>query len=177
MLVPGTRVVLALMLMASISLARGECVPEGARYIEKPACLREPASQPAHEHRVSRPNSELRVSNDTAPGSPAAGVTRPAIDNHWDAVREFGAASTAAQGAVERETPVARSISSLPWVDSNDWIRNPPQWVRDIRESRRLRAPMPVVHLWRSQQMQTLLSLGVSRAGRPGLYIARNLPY
>jgi hypothetical protein len=62
-------------------------------------------------------------------------------------------------------------------VDSSDWIRNPPQWLRDIKESRRRRAPVPVLHLWRSQQMQTLVALGVNRRGQPGLYIARNLPY
>jgi hypothetical protein len=69
------------------------------------------------------------------------------------------------------------AISELPWADSSDWIHNPPSWLRDIVDSRRRRAPVPVVHLWRSQQTQTLLSLGVNRRGLPGLYISRLLPY
>jgi len=89
----------------------------------------------------------------------------------------LGAASVAGQGAIERESPVARSISELPWTDSSDWIRNPPEWLREIKESRRRRAPVPVVHLWRSQRTQTLVALGVNHRGQPGLFIARKLPY
>ena len=64
----------------------------------------------------------------------------------------------------------AQALRGLHWMDSNDWIHNPPQWLREAEESRRLRAPLPVVHLWRSQQTQTLFALGVSRRGLPGLY-------
>lgn len=105
-----------------------------------------------------------------------ASNARPACVR-WETARVLGAASVAGQSDTARESPVARSISELPWVDSSDWIRNPPQWLRDIKESRRRRAPVPVLHLWRSQQMQTLVALGVNRRGQPGLYIARNLPY
>ena len=80
-------------------------------------------------------------------------------------------------GADEKSDATRLAISGLHWADSNDWIHNPPGWLREIEESRRLRAPMPVVHLWRSQRMQTLLCLGVNRRGLPGLYIARTLPY
>jgi len=105
----------------------------------------------------------------------AAGANQVRASN--DIPPEIGAASVAGRGVTERESAIARSISELPWVDSDDWIRNPPQWLSDIKESRRRRAPVPLLHLWRSQQMQTLVALGVNRRGQPGLYIARNLPY
>jgi hypothetical protein len=69
-----------------------------------------------------------------------------------------------------------QTMSGLQWVDSSDWIRNPPAWLREVEESRRRRAPLPLLHLWRSQGSQTLLALGLNRR-LPGLYFARKLPY
>lgn len=88
-----------------------------------------------------------------------------------------GAGAECAPGARACADAARLAISELPWTDASDWIHNPPAWVRDIVDSRRRRAPVPVVHLWRSQQTQTLLSLGVNRRGLPGLYISRLLPY
>jgi hypothetical protein len=48
--------------------------------------------------------------------------------------------------------------------------------MRDIKENRRRGAPVPLVDLWRSQRTQTLIGLGVSHRGLPGLYIVRRLP-
>lgn len=161
--VPSTRIMLALMLMGSAAGANAECVLSVPAYNARSSCLRDFLPQSSH---VNRPNSEVRSSNDAR-----------LIGNRWETARVLGAASVAGQGVTERESPVARSISELPWVDSNDWIRNPPEWLREIKESRRRRAPVPLVQLWRSQQTQTLVALGVNQRGQPGLYIARKLPY
>jgi hypothetical protein len=161
--VPRTRIMLALMLVgiASATGANAECVLGVPAYNARSSCLRDFLPQASH---VNRPNNEGRSG------------TR-LNDNRWQTARVLGAASVAGQDATERETPVARSINELPWADSNDWIRNPPEWLREIKESRRRKAPVPVVHLWRSQRTQTLLALGVNHRGQPGLYIARKLPY
>jgi hypothetical protein len=153
------------MLMAFAAGANAECVLNGpaAANNARSTCLRELLPQASH---LNRPTTQVRSSNDIHPN-----------DNRWETARVLGAASVADQGVTERESPVARSISELPWVDSSDWIRNPPEWLRDIKESRRRRAPVPVVHLWRSQRTQTLVALGVNHRGQPGLFIARKLPY
>jgi hypothetical protein len=163
--VPSTRIMLALMLvgMASATAANAECVLSASAYTARSTCLRDLVPQSAH---VNRPNNEVRWSNDTRRN-----------DNRWETARVLGAASVAGQSATEGDSPVARSINGLPWADSRDWIRNPPEWLREIKESRRRRAPVPLVHLWRSQQTQTLVALGVSHRGQPGLFIARKLPY
>jgi hypothetical protein len=163
------RIGLALMLMlmgvgmASASGATAECAFGVPSYNARSSCVRDLLPPSSHVH---RPNNELRSSNDTRLNG-----------YRWETARELGAASVVGQGATERESPVARSISELPWVDSNDWIRNPPEWLREIKESRRRRAPVPIVHLWRSQRTQTLVALGVSHRGQPGVFVARKLPY
>jgi hypothetical protein len=160
---PATRIVLALMMMmASAAGAHAECALGVSAPGVRLSCTRDLAPQPFH---VGHPNSETRSSNDSR------------RNDSWETVRQLGAASVAGQGATESESPVARSMSKMPWVNSSDWIRNPPEWVQDIKDSRRRRAPMPVVHLWQSQQAQTLLALGVSHRGQPGLFISRKLPY
>lgn len=69
------------------------------------------------------------------------------------------------------------TMTGLAWVDSSDWIHNPPAWLREVQDSRRRRAPVPLLHLWRSQGAQTSIALGVNRRGLPGVYFARKLPY
>jgi hypothetical protein len=154
---------LVLMLMASSAGAKAECALSGPAANTKSSCLRElePPSP-----RVSRSPGEIRSS-----------MAVRANDNRWESARVLGAASVAGQGSSEHESPVTRSMDGLPWVDSHDWIHNPPEWVRDIKDSRARRAPVPLLHLWRSQETQTLLALGVSHTGKPGLFIARKLPY
>jgi hypothetical protein len=149
--------------MAVAAGAKAECTLTGPAANAKSSCLHDLAPPSAH---VSRTTSENRTSIDVH-----------ASDNRWEAARVLGAASIAGQGTSEHESPVARSMDGLPWVDSRDWIHNPPEWIRDIKDSRARRAPVPLLHLWRSQQTQTLLALGVSHTGKPGLFIARNLPY
>jgi len=161
--VPSTRIMLALMLVAFSAGAHAECALTGPAANAKSSCIHELAPPSL---RVNRPPSETRTSIDGR-----------ANDNRWEAARVLGAASVAGQGSSERESPVTRSMDGLPWVDSHDWIHNPPEWVRDIKESRARRAPVPLVHLWRSQETQTLLALGVSHTGKPGLFITRKLPY
>jgi hypothetical protein len=160
---PTTRFVLALMLMTCAAGANAECALSTVANTARSSCFRDLSPQPFH---VNRPISELRSSTDSQ-----------RVDNRWETARVLGAASVAAQGATERESLVARSLSELPWADSNNWIRSPPEWLQEIKDSRRRRAPVPVVHLWQSQQTQTLVALGVSHRGQPGLFISRKLPY
>jgi hypothetical protein len=161
--VPTTRLALAVMLIASAAGANAECVLTTAAYGAKSSCSRDLSPPSFH---VNRSNSEVRSSTDSHRDN-----------NRWETARLLGAASVAAQGATEHGSAVARSLSELPWADSNNWIRSPPEWLQEIKDSRRRRAPMPVVHLWQSQQKQTLVALGVSHRGQPGLFISRKLPY
>jgi hypothetical protein len=161
--VPATRIVLALMLLAAATGANAECALNVSAPGAKSSCMRDLPSRSFH---VNRPSSESRSNTDTHHN-----------DDHWETARVLGAASVAGQGSAEHESPVARSMSELPWTNSADWVRNPPPWLQDIKDSRRLRAPVPVVHLWQSQQTETLVALGVSHRGQPGLFISRKLPY
>jgi hypothetical protein len=161
-LVPTTRMALVLMLMGFAAAANAEC----ALSISAPGlrpCTRDFSPPSFH---VNRQNSEPRASNDTRRD-----------DSRWETARVLGAATVAGQGSSEHESAVARSMSELRWADSSDWIRNPPPWLQEIKDSRRLRAPVPVVHLWQSQQTHTLIALGVSHRGQPGVFISRKLPY
>jgi hypothetical protein len=159
----ATRSVLALMLMAFAATANAQCAPGVAASGVRPSCMRDAASQFFHANRA---NSEAHTFNETHPN-----------DNRWEAARVLGAASVAGQGAAAHDSAVAQSMSEMPWAESRNWIRNPPEWLQDIKDSRRRRAPVPVVHLWQSQQTQTVVALGVSHRGQPGLFISRKLPY
>src|ERR1700722_1898851 len=161
-LLPTTRMALVLVLTGFAAAANAECAL-GNPAASSRTCTRDFSPQPFH---VNRPNSEARPSNDTRRD-----------DSRWEAARVLGAASVASQSAGEHESAVARSMSELRWTDSSDWIRNPPPWLHEIKDSRRRRAPVPVVHLWQSQQTQTLIALGVSHRGQPGVFISRKLPY
>jgi hypothetical protein len=162
-LVPTTRMALVLMLTGfAAAAANAECALSNPAAGSR-ACTRDFSPQSFH---VNRPNGEPRASSDTRRD-----------DNRWETARVLGAATVAGQGASEHESAVSRSMSELRWADSSDWIRNPPPWLQEIKDSRRLRAPVPVVHLWQSQQTQTLIALGVSHRGQPGVFISRKLPY
>jgi hypothetical protein len=95
----------------------------------------------------------------------------------WSLVGALSAASVVSQHErdAELETPVQRSLNDVHWVDSRDWINNPPEWVKAARNYKR--QGMPIVHLLQSQDKSTLLALGVSNHGKPGLYFTRKLPY
>src|SRR5579863_6749332 len=157
-----TKMASMLMLIGFAAAANAECALSNPAAIARP-CTRDFSAQPFH---INRPNSEARPSNDTRRD-----------DSRWEAARVLGAASVASQSAGEHQSAVARSMSELRWADSSDWIRNPPPWLQEIKDSRRRRAPVPVVHLWQSQQTQTLIALGVSHRGQPGVFISRKLPY
>ena len=159
----ATRSALALMLMVCAATANAQCAPGVAASGTRPSCTRDASAQLFH---LNRANSEARISNESHPN-----------DNRWEAARVLGAASVVGQGAAEHDSPVAQSMSEMPWAESRNWIRNPPEWLQDIKDSRRRRAPVPVVHLWQSQQTQTVVALGVSHRGQPGLFISRKLPY
>jgi hypothetical protein len=160
--VPTIRMALVLMLMGFAAAANAECALSSPAAGSRP-CTRDFSQQPFH---VNRPTGEPRAPNDTRRD-----------DSRWETARVLGAASVAGQSAGEHESAVARSMSELRWADSSDWIRNPPPWLQEIKDSRRRRAPVPVVHLWQSQQTQTLIALGISHRGQPGVFISRKLPY
>jgi hypothetical protein len=153
---------LALLVMGSAACANAECALNVPASNSKSSCIHDFPLEP----HVNRSTSEPRTSIDSR-----------SSDNRWEEARVLGAASVADQGAGERESPVARSISGLEWADSHDWIHNPPEWVREIKDSRARRAPVPLLHLWRSQQSPTLIALGVNHSGKPGVFITRKLPY
>jgi hypothetical protein len=79
------------------------------------------------------------------------------------------------QRDAELETPVQQSLSGVHWADSHDWIHNPPEWLKAAKNYRR--QGMPIIHLMQSQDKSTLLAIGVSNHGKPGLYLTRKLPY
>jgi hypothetical protein len=153
---------LALMLMASAAGAKAECVPNVLSYSARSSCIRD-FSAPSFY--VNRPNDKAKSANDIR-----------LTDTRSELARALSAAGDPDPRATALESPVARSINELPWVDAGDWIHNPPAWMRDIKENRRRGAPVPLVDLWRSQRTQTLIGLGVSHRGLPGLYIVRRLP-
>lgn len=159
---PATRIMLAIMLIASAGGARAECALGVSAPGVRLSCARDFAAPSLH---AGHPNSEAHSNGESR------------RNDSWETARQLGAASVVGQGAAELESPVAHSMNKIPWVDSSDWIRNPPEWLQEIKDSRRRRAPMPVVHLWQSQQAQTLVALGVSHRGQPGLFISRKLPY
>lgn len=73
------------------------------------------------------------------------------------------------------ESRVQQSLSGVRWADSRDWIHNPPEWLKAARNYRR--QGMPIIHLLQSQDKNTLLALGVSNHGKPGLYLTQKLPF
>jgi len=151
------------MLMAFAAGANAECVPNAFPYSAKAYCIHDTSASSIY---VNRPNN---------PAVKTANELRPP-DGRSEMARVLAAGGLADPRATAAESQVARSITELPWADSHNWIQNPPEWVRDIKESRRRGAPVPLLHLWHSQETQTLLAVGVSRRGIPGLYISRKLP-
>ena len=71
------------------------------------------------------------------------------------------------------ESSMSRTLSELHWADSHDWINNPPEWVKAARNYRR--QGMPIIHLMQSKD--TLVALGVSNHGKPGLYFTRKVGF
>jgi len=97
------------------------------------------------------------------------------ISNRWSTAAAVSAANVVSQHAreTELELPVARSLSELHWADSHDWINNPPEWVKAARNYKR--QGMPIIHLMQSKD--TLVALGVSNHGKPGLYFTRKVGF
>jgi hypothetical protein len=157
--VPGTRIILALLLMASAAGAHAECTPSVAASNARSACARDFSAQSPY---LNRPNIKTGSSNAGLMDTRSA-VTRAPAAAGQPRVAEF-------------ESPVAQSLRELPWAESRDWIHNPPEWLRDIKDHRH-GAPVPLLHLWQSEQTQTLIALGVNHRGQPGLFISRKLPY
>jgi hypothetical protein len=71
------------------------------------------------------------------------------------------------------ESSVHRTLDDVPWADARDWVHNPPQILQELRNYRR--QGMPILHLVNSAQ--TVVALGLSNHGKPGLYFTRKLPF
>jgi hypothetical protein len=149
--VRSTRIMWALLLMASAAGANAQCIPGVSATNARSSCTREFSPQSAYANR------KLRLFNDIGQALGSGGLS------HAPA-RDF-------------QSPVARSMSELPWAESRDWIHNPPEWLRELKDDHHRGAPLPLLHLWQSQQSQTQLSLGVNHRGQPGLFISRKLPF
>jgi hypothetical protein len=122
----------------------------------------------------------MTCSREASPGSNL--VSRPQIDsqvdsvaNRWSMAAAVSAANIVSQHArqSELESPVARSLSELQWTDSRDWINNPPEWAKAAKNYKR--QGMPILHLMQSKD--TLVALGVSNHGKPGLYFTRKVGF
>jgi hypothetical protein len=95
--------------------------------------------------------------------------------NRWSVQSAMSAATIATEHSrdTEYETPVERSMNEVHWADSHDWIHNPPEWIKEVKNYRK--QGMPIIHLMESKQ--TLIAIGVSNHGKPGLYFTRKLPF
>ncbi len=82
-------------------------------------------------------------------------------------------ASGGSDAGANESSPSSRSLDAVPWADSRDWIHNPPQILKDIRNYRR--QGVPIIRLVNSAQ--TVVAFGVSNRGKPGLYFIRKLPF
>jgi hypothetical protein len=109
--------------------------------------------------------------------APAANALSAIQSSRWSlaSVRSAEQIASRPQRDVELETPVQQSLSGVHWADSHDWVHNPPEWLKAAKNYRR--QGMPILHLMQSQDKSTLLALGISNHGKPGLYLTRKLPY
>jgi hypothetical protein len=126
-----------------------------------------------HAEEAQRVNSNAADLARTRIDSPHA-ETLQLAPNRW--IVTGGGAGAQGTGGVtdaEYESVVSRSMNQLPFVDSRDWIHNPPEILREVRNYRR--QGMPIIHLMQSRE--TTIVIGVSNHGKPGLYFTRKLPF
>jgi hypothetical protein len=177
----GRRLIAFLTLLLLARQASAECSPAVSAAGNHPttvsrileaACSREDASRTLNRS-VNTTTLHSTLSTTIAAGTHAGGVDA----GRWSMAGALSAASVASQHEqnAEMETPVQRSLSNVHWADSRDWINNPPEWIKAARNYRR--QGMPLVHLLQSQNKSSLLALGVSNRGKPGLYFTQKLPF
>jgi hypothetical protein len=146
---------------------------------ENPArILSAPGRETLHEHEFAREAPRVAGRTDAAPAIASARIETDHLSaNRW------GIAGTGVGGNVdnnrdaadsdEAQSPVSRSLSQLHFADSHDWIHNPPEILKEIRNYRH--QGVPIIHLVESRE--TMVAIGVSNHGKPGLYFTRNLPF
>jgi hypothetical protein len=119
------------------------------------------------------PASTHAASTTHSVGACAQDAPLPAHEN--EAVRvehlPFDAGRTA--GAYATESSVYKTLDDIPWADARDWVHNPPQILQELRNYKR--QGMPILHLVNTSQ--TVVALGLSNHGKPGLYFTRRLPF
>jgi hypothetical protein len=126
------------------------------------------------------PEAPPRMFSPARAKAPSLEPLRQPEDHRWLLAREMGvnAPYDYSHGrSAELDSPVARSISQLQWADSNDWIHNPPAWMREaVNDAHNYKKRgMPIVHLWASPH--GVLAIGVNSHGTPGLYFSQRLPF
>jgi hypothetical protein len=130
-------------------------------------CGRVSASDPSGSHNVGGPSINYGVNY----GHPSGFES-----GRWSLARTRSAEHIAnEQQGTSPATPVQQSLSEMHWADARDWIHNPPEWLKAAKNYRR--QGMPIIHLMQSQNKNTLLALGVSNHGKPGLYLTQKLPF
>ena len=135
-------------------------------------------SVPAGNARISCNRDS--TSNVALSGTTASTTTSRLDDtigaSHWlVASRSAEQIATENPHIVGADTPVQHSLSEVHWADARDWIHNPPEWLREAKNYKR--QGMPILHLMQSEDKNTLLAIGVSNHGKPGLYLTRKLPF
>jgi hypothetical protein len=177
--------------LAKCSGAEAGQFPLGAR---QPSCTREPSvpTSPAtlpRENVGPRENTSELMGHEVNPqrfgqriesGFDRAGsfngAEREQALAHLDSARlsAVNRFSTGGPDVVANDSSTPnRSLDAVPWADSRDWVHNPPQILRDIRNYRR--QGVPIIRLVNSAQ--TVVAFGVSNHGKPGLYFFRKLPF
>ncbi len=161
--------------LAQCAVAEAGHFPFGAHQLP---CTREPAvrapSTASPRENTIQPAGHLDARFERADTS--SGPERQQELAHLESVRlsainRFSDARSDA-GATE-SSPSNRTLDTVPWADSRDWIHNPPQILKDIRNYRR--QGVPIIRLVNSAQ--TVVAFGVSNHGKPGLYFTRKLPF
>jgi hypothetical protein len=124
------------------------------------------------------PENTLNTPRDTPRGvRPDRAPMATLEGNRWTSAAARSAVAIATRQARDPEsmTAVRRSLGELQWADAHDWIHNPPEWLAAAKNYRR--QGMPIIHLMQSADKNTLLALGVSNHGKPGIYLTQKLPF
>jgi hypothetical protein len=166
------------MLLVFSREAPAQCVPSA------PAVAR--TNIPGHliesipmRNACGRESASRLLSSHNNVGTPPVALGQPSgiESSRWSLARARSAEQIAdeQQRTVAVGTPVQQSLSEVHWADARDWIHNPPEWVKAAKNYRR--QGMPIIHLMQSQDKSTLLALGISNHGKPGLYLTQKLPF
>jgi hypothetical protein len=162
--------------------AQAQCTPAIASHVPgnvpmaAVGCTR---AAPVHEH--ESPTHESAPIHEQIAAHPEhrADVTSAEEILRWEGTRlssthhvDFGGGRPA-DAYTEMASSVQRTLNDVPWADSHDWVHNPPELLKELKNYKH--QGMPIIHLVNSAQ--TVVALGLSNHGKPGLYFTRKLPF